>query len=224
MKIKRRVPILPILVTAWSSTSCADIAAPTRSDVYEWRGIVATGPSTADTLSFHWPRSRLPVKVWTEDTLDLPTHVHRGIEQWTAAFLYREFEAIQVSDSTAADVIVRAGSLAKSTASVIRRERSMAPECTGITNIELLPGGREIQVPIRVFVNARFDVSMPGVPECLALTVTHELGHAIGILEHSPVPTDIMYSDPVVPALSPRDQATVERAYHTEPTLTVGSR
>jgi predicted Zn-dependent protease len=57
------------------------------------------------------------------------------------------------------------------------------------------------------------------VDECLALTTTHELGHAIGILAHSSVETDIMYFDPVVSTLSTRDRATIELAYHLEPNL-----
>ena len=64
---------------------------------------------TADTLSFHWPQSRLPVRIWAEDTLNLPTHVQQGIHQWEAAFLYGEFRAVVVADSNAADVIVTSG-------------------------------------------------------------------------------------------------------------------
>ena len=83
-------------------------------------------------------------------------------------------------------------------------------------------GSREILPPIRVFVNPRFDPASPGVDECMALTTTHELGHAIGIFAHSPDEGDIMFSDPIVAELSARDRATAERAYHTEPTLTIG--
>ncbi|HEX5576446.1 MAG TPA: hypothetical protein VFX42_11270, partial [Gemmatimonadales bacterium] len=84
MKIPAGVPILCILV---AGLSCAEIASPTRSEAYEWRLIQATGPGTTDTLSFHWPRSRLPVKIWAEDTLNLPTYVQGGIDKWKAAFL-----------------------------------------------------------------------------------------------------------------------------------------
>jgi predicted Zn-dependent protease len=79
-------------------------------------------------------------------------------------------------------------------------------------------------LPVRVFINPRFDLAAPGMDECLALTTTHELGHAIGILTHSPDAADIMYFDPSVPTLSTRDRATIERAYHIQPTLTVGTR
>ena len=224
MKIRTALPILLTLIAGPVGLSCADIASPSRSEAYEWRRILPTGPGTAETLSFHWPRSSLPVKIWTEELLNLPFHVRNGVEQWEAAFLYGEFEAVSVSDSNAADVIVRAGTAVKGGFSVIRLARSLAPECEGGTDFDLPPDSQEIQLPIRVFINPRFDPAAPGVDECLALTTTHELGHAIGILTHSPDAADIMYFDPSVQTLSTRDRATIERVYHTQPTLTVGTR
>jgi hypothetical protein len=222
MKLRQNLPILPILIAVGVGISCGDVASPDRSEAYEWRLIQPTGPSSADTLSFHWPRSRLPVRIWTEDTLNLPVHVANGITQWKAAFLYDEFDAVSVSDSNAADVIVSAGSALKGGFSVSRL--ATAPECEGGTDFELPPDSREIQVPVRVYLNPRFDPSIPGVDECLSLTTTHELGHAIGIFAHSPVATDIMYGNPTVSVLSDRDRATVERAYHIQPSLSVAPR
>lgn len=224
MKRGPLVPILGILIGGMAGLSCADIASPSRSDAYEWRFIVAIGPGTADTMSFHWPRSRLPVKIWAQDTLNLPVHVENGIDRWKSAFLYGEFDAVRVADSNTADVIVRAESPAKVTASASRLRSGSAPECEGGTDIIPPLGSRQIQYPVRVFILPRFDPSLPGVDECLALTTTHELGHAIGIFTHSPVDTDIMFLDPVVSALSARDRATIERAYHYEPSLAVTTR
>jgi hypothetical protein len=224
MKLAPAVPILLVLASGWVSLSCADIAAPTRSQVYEWRLITTSGPGTTDTLSFHWPRSRLPVRIWAEETLDLPGHVQNGIQQWKSAFLYGEFDAVRVPDSNAADVIVTSQVALKDGFFGARLATSAAPECEGGTDILLPPGSRQIQLPIRVFVTPRFDPASPGVAECLALTTTHELGHAIGIFAHSPVATDIMHSDPTVSGLSARDRATVERAYHLDPNLTATAR
>jgi hypothetical protein len=224
MKPSQAVPILLVLLAgAGAGLSCADIAAPGRSDVYEWRFIGSSGPGTSDTLSFHWPRSRLPVRIWTEDTLGLPAHVAHGIDQWKAAFLYGEFDAIQVTDSNTADVIVMAESPAKLSPAGALDSR-LAPECEGGTDIVPPAGVQEIQYPVRVFLLPRFEPESPEVAECLALTATHELGHALGILAHSPVDTDIMFVDPVVPVLSRRDRATIERAYHVESNLTLPSR
>lgn len=224
MKLRRTVPILPILIALVAGISCADIASPSRGEAYEWRLIRPTGPVSSDTLSFHWPRSRLPVRVWTEDTLNLPVHVANGIAQWKAAFLYGEFDAVSVSDSNTADVIVSAGSALKGGFLITRLAAVAAPECEGGTDFELPPDSREIQAPVRVFINPRFDPASPGVDQCLALTTVHELGHAIGIFTHSPVTTDIMYGDPIVSVLSDRDRATVERAYHIQTNLSVSPR
>ena len=224
MKLLRNVPILLVLIAATGGLSCADIASPTRSDLYEWRRIVPTGPGSADTLSFHWPRSRLPVRIWAQDTLSMVADVRSGIDRWEAAFLYGEFEAVVVSDSNTADVVVRTGSAAKGGFSVVRLESALAPECDGGTDFELPAGSTQLTLPIRVFVNPRFDPASPGVAECMTLTTTHELGHAIGIFAHSPNTTDIMFGDPTVSSLSNRDRATAEVAYHIEPTLTPGPR
>jgi hypothetical protein len=223
MKLRLGVPIISILTAGLAGLSCAEIASPSRSEAYEWRLITATGPGTSDTLSFHWPRSRLPVRVYSEASLNLPVHVEHGLQIWEAAFLYGEFEAEVVADSNVADIVVRVGSPTKVGFS-IRLGRVAAPECEGGTGFDLPAGSSEIQAPVRVFVNPRFDPATPGVDECLSLTVTHELGHAIGIFAHSPDPADIMFSDPVVSELSVSDRATVERAYHLDPNLTVTPR
>jgi hypothetical protein len=224
MKVRAGLPILLLLAGAVAGLSCSDIVSPSRSQFYEWRRIVATGPATADTLSFHWPRTRLPVRVWVEDSLNLPAHVQNGIDQWKGVFLYREFDAVVVPDSSTADVVVRAGIAINGGFSITRLASALAPECEGGTDFDLPAGTREIQPPVRVFVNPRVDPSSPGVDECMALTTTHELGHAIGIFAHSTDAGDLMFSDPVVPQPSARDRVTAERAYHTEPTLTIGSR
>jgi hypothetical protein len=223
MKVSWYVPILLTLATAGAGLSCADIASPSRSQPYEWRRIVTTGPTTADTLSFQWPASRLPVRIWTQDTLNLPQHVDYGIAQWKGAFLYREFDAVQVTDSNAADVIVSVGVAVNGGFSVTSLP-SRAPECEGGTEIDLPAGSRQIQAPIRVFLDLRFAPSAPGVDDCLKLTTAHELGHALGIFNHSPDAGDLMYSDPVVAVLSVRDRDTAERAYHIMPNLTVSGR
>lgn len=220
----RFVRVLCLLAAGTTLLSCADIASPSRSEAYEWRRFVPNIAGSVDTLSFHWPRSSLPVKVWAEDTLNLLSHTRHGLDQWEAAFLYGEFAAILVSDSSTADVIVRNGLASKGDLNITRLQSHFAPECEGGTDVELSPDGHQIQLPIRVFVEPRFDPTLPGVDECMALTTTHELGHAIGIFAHSPATTDIMYSDPAVSSPSSPDRATAEVAYHTKSTLTLRPR
>jgi predicted Zn-dependent protease len=203
--------------------ACADIAEPSRGNAYEWRRIVTTATGV-DTLSFHWDASDLPVRFWVENSLNLPAHVQQGIEQWEAVFLYGEFSGTLVSDSSAADVIVRVGIAPKGGFSITRLARGMAPECQGATDVELSVTGNQILRPIRIYVDPRFAPGSPGIDECMALTTTHEIGHALGIFTHSPNPDDFMYADPVVSTISRRDRSTAELAYHTPPTLSIEPR
>jgi hypothetical protein len=163
------------------------------------------------------------VRFWVEDSLNLPAYVLSGIDQWEAVFLYGEFSGAVVSDSSTADVIVKTGIAPKGGFSITRLG-GMAPECQGATDVELSASGQEIVRPIRVYIDPRFAVGSPGLDECMALTTTHEIGHALGIFAHSPNPEDIMYGDPIVSALSRSDRSTAELAYHTEPTLGIAPR
>jgi hypothetical protein len=198
--------------------ACGDIAAPVRSDIYEWRLEAPSVPGPGlDTLAFHWDRRRQPVRVWVEDVHGLPGHVARAIEVWESAFLYGELAASLVSDSTGADIIVRGA--AGDQLRTLRLRAAAAPECMGATDLDVDVAARELRLPVRVFVEPLLLSDDAAVARCLALTSIHELGHAIGIFAHSDDPEDIMYSDPEVELPSERDQRTAEAAYHTPPTL-----
>ncbi len=199
---------------------CSDISAPLRDDLYEWRLFVpAAGGSGTDTLSFHWPRSALPVRVWVEDSAGLPAHFDRAITVWKSQFLYREFDAQRVSDSIGADIIVRAGTISGPQLSTMRLSSALRPECSGGTDVIFSDDNTEFLTPVRIFIAPLASSEDPGLAECLAITSIHELGHAIGIFRHSPNPADIMFSDPVVPLPSTADRETAEVLYHLPSTL-----
>lgn len=207
-------------LAALTALACGDIAAPVRDDLYEWRLEAPSIPGPGlDTLSFHWDKADLPVRVWVEDNDDLPRHIGRAIDTWEAAFLYREFQATLVSDSNTADVVVRAGSPDTPKLRAKRLHSALAPECAGATDLDIDVANRELRLPIRVFIDPRSLPDDPGIEPCLALTSIHEMGHALGIFAHSPDPEDIMYSDPEVDLPSDRDRRTVEAVYHTPSTL-----
>lgn len=197
------------------AAACSDIASPLRDDFYEWRLIVPKPSGTGvDSLTFHWPRERVPVRIWVENAANLPANVPKAIAAWRAAFLYGEFDATVVSDSSAADVVVRAGAAPGTQFSRVRVHSALAPECTGATDLDLSDDHTQLRLPIRVYIDPLFDPNTPNLDQCLALTTTHELGHALGIWRHSNLATDLMFADPVVPAPSKRDLATVELIYH----------
>jgi hypothetical protein len=199
---------------------CSDISAPLRDDLYEWRLFVpaAVGGGT-DTLSFHWPRSALPVRVWVEDTVGLPADFERAIGIWKSVFLYREFEAQRVSDSVGADVIVRGSGSPGSLLRATRLHSALRSECTGETDLDFGDDNTEFRTPVRIFLTPLAAPDDAGLRECLALTSIHELGHAIGIFRHSPNATDIMFANPVVDLPSALDRGTIEVLYHVPPTL-----
>jgi predicted Zn-dependent protease len=207
------------LAAVLAAIACSDIAAPVRSDLYEWRleAPAVPGPGL-DTLSFHWSRNETPVRIWVEDAFGLPDHMERAIDVWESAFLYGELDATLVSDSATADVIVRGGT-PEGKLQRLRLHSALRPECAGVTDLDIDVATHVLRLPVRVFVNPRSLPDDPGIEPCLALTSIHELGHAIGIFAHSDDPEDIMYVDPEVDLPSNRDISTAEAAYHTQANL-----
>jgi predicted Zn-dependent protease len=207
-----------VVLAGLTALGCGEIAAPVRGDLYEWRLVAPSIPGPGvDTLSFHWDRSDLPVKIWAQDVNNMPALVERAIQIWEAAFLYREFQATLVTDSTDADVIVLGGVPLSGLPSL--RLRASAPGCAGVTDLDIDVESSQLRLPIRVSVEPTTVPDDPAIEPCLALTTIHELGHALGIFAHSPDPDDIMFSNPQVELPSTRDRQTAEAAYHTPPSL-----
>ncbi len=148
-----------------AGAACGDIATPIRNDFYEWRLIVpAASGSGNDSLSFHWPKERLPVRIWVEDAASLPVNVPAAIAAWRRAFLYNEFDATIVGDSATADVIVRAGSAPGVQFSRTRLHSALALECAGATDLDISDDHSELQLPVRVFIDPRSEPNAPNLP------------------------------------------------------------
>jgi predicted Zn-dependent protease len=203
--------------------ACGDIASPLRSDLYEWRLFQPSATGT-DTISFHWPSDRLPVRVWVEDASDLPADITQAITTWRDQFLYREFDAVVVSDSSAADVVVRAGLPPGPKLSRLRLHSALAPQCSGETDVDISDDHQDLQLPIRIYVDPKSDPGAPGLAECVALTSMHEFGHSLGIFRHSLSATDLMFADPTVSAPSQRDRNTAQVLYHLPSTVQIVDR
>ncbi|MBA3257861.1 MAG: hypothetical protein H0T68_00145 [Gemmatimonadales bacterium] len=213
-------PHTTIAFAALAAVACGDIASPVRDDLYEWRLIVPAAVGT-DTVHFHWEQEDLPVRVWVagDEVEALPSLMQRAIDTWESVYLYREFQAELVSDSNTAHVIVRGVPAPSKAVRSVRLPSALAPECDGATDLDVSPDLRELTLPIRIFINPRATPDTPGLGDCLALTSIHELGHALGIFEHSPNQTDIMFADPQVDLPSRFDRGTAEALYHLPPTI-----
>jgi hypothetical protein len=202
------------------SIACGDIASPRRDDFYEWRLEVPSPTGTGmDTISFHWPADRLPVRIWVEPTDPLPADVARAITVWRGEFLYGEYDATVVSDSTTADVIVTSGIPPGPVLSVTRLLSALATQCAGATDVPVSDDHTLLRLPIRIYIHSLSTPGTPGLDDCLALTSVHEVGHSLGIFRHSPNPADLMYFDPTVTLPSERDRTTAEVLYHVPSTV-----
>lgn len=214
------------LCAALAAVACGDIGAPIRDDLYEWRLFIPFG-GAVDTVHFHWGQDDLPVRVWVaeDEIADLPALTQRALDAWEDVFLYGEFRGELVSDSNIAHVIVRGiPAPSKVVESGVRLSSALAPECGGATDLELSDDLGVLTLPIRVYLDRQAAPDAPGLAACLALTSIHELGHALGILSHSPNPTDIMYIDPQVELPSEFDRETAEALYHIPPTVRTEGR
>lgn len=203
--------LVPVVLLA---AACSTIASPALNDIYDYRGI-----QLGDTLAFHWPRELLPVRVWVAADSPIRQNLATAIDRWQNAFLYGEFRATLVADSTAADIIVR-----NDISDIIGGLNAMAPQCVGETDLAINPDLHTLQLPIHVFMYAVVSDIEPGIAACFSITMTHELGHAIGILAHSPHGDDVMFANPVFDGISDRDRQTAVTLYHQPATITLTGR
>ena len=211
--------------------SCNQIAIPIRPDGYGYTvvasdivfktdtidGVIYTaGDTITDTLDFKWPTSALPVKIWVEDTIGLPGHMAAAIALWKRVLVYGEFDAVLTGDSTHADVIVRdMVSPGYAPPSGVRRLSAATAACEGETDIHVSrPDHHHLWTPTRIYIVPKYALTDPATVPCLARVAAHELGHALGLFQHSPNATDLMFSQPSVDAPSDVDAATVEWLYH----------
>ena len=215
MSICYRALVLP---AALLLAACAELSPPDRPVPYESRLFVNydnNGTPAIDSLRFRWPSSSIPVRYWVEDSLGSPGHVTEAIATWKAAFLYGEWDAQVVDDSSSADVIVRLAQAPPKPSPSRLRFFSRAPECEGVTDIDTVATRRELRLPLRIYLNPRLP-NDPNLARCLGLTAVHEVGHTMGLFQHTTDPVDIMFTDPVATELSDRDISTIEALYHRE--------
>ena len=195
--------------------ACSDIVSPNRSQRYDWRLIVNydSGGIFTDTLSFHWPRKSLPVKIWAEDEDGLPGYVQQGINVWRNAFLYEEWDGVLVSDSSQADVIIRATQPPPALRGAAVRVHGMAESCEGATDVDTAGTRFQLKVPIRSYVFVAV-AGAPDLDDCLSRVTAHELGHTLGLFQHSTDSLDLMFTFPSRLFLTDRDLGAAYNAYH----------
>ena len=192
-----------LLLLAAALAACGDSAAPDRSDRYGYQIL-----NRSDTLAFHWNGAELPVRIWVENNANLPAQVQRAITVWKNV-LGGQYDAIEVNDSSTAKVIVHA--------QPINAAPSLIPigsvACQGLTQIDTVATEFQLSIPIRISIETLGDPASDSVQACVRRVTAHELGHSLGLFQHSPNPGDLMYSTPLVDAPSTRDDNTVNYLY-----------
>lgn len=207
-----------IVAAAVLLAACTDIISPPRVEYYEYRKFALDSEGEPKPLAFHWPRSELPIKVWIPQGDALRPALLRAMSIWENTFLYGEVRMELVSDESQADIVVRnevAGPKPENSMRLGRR----ADECRGETTFIADVNAGTLTLPFEIYVWSRVGPDGPGLDTCYELTVLHELGHALGIFEHSPLTDDLMYADPERNGLTARDRATAEAVYHLPATL-----
>jgi len=175
-------------------------------------------PQADTTLVFHWPADRMPVRFYADTTGALRENVLAGLTAWVNAYHCQEASFQLVQDSTTADVIVRQAPFLPPVGAAMTLDADSVGACVGRTDFQI-DTARALTGPFRAWVVPQATADPVALAGCFRMVTTHELGHAIGIFTHSPDPGDLMYSTPRRGTLSPDDRYTLQRLYHTTPTV-----
>jgi len=199
--------------------ACNDPAIPSRLGVNPFADTVIIAADTTVTL-FRWPATRLPVRFWADPRGNMRFLVERAVAVWQYQFLYGELRGVVVSDSTAADVLVR---WRDSVPPDVPPDTIPAPNsCGGITTFDYDSSGLALAGPVHISLTVLTGGSpaSPGqLQACMRRVSIHELGHSLGLLRHSLFDGDIMYGSPIADYPSVYDRRTVEMLYHSQPTV-----
>ena len=205
--------------------ACDSTTVPERlaSESYEYR------LSTPALRVLRWPVGST-VRVFVAADADpartalLQNALAHAIGAWNSAALYSEVELQQAAELASADAVL----LFSSTPPPV--DLSNCPRQGGVaittfcldpqnpTRLALLPalagGGGGVKFLVTI-------ASVVGDAEQVRRLVTHELGHVLGIAQHSPNATDLMYGNTLTTAFpSVADRATLQLLYHTRPDIT----
>jgi Matrixin len=199
------------LAVAAAVLACETATAPSRTLAFGFRLL---NPDSTPGPAFHWPRNRLPVRYWVDPAAgdSLRAYVVDGLSAWERQFLYGDFRAVLVADSAGADVRV---TIVNGVPPVAPRtdDPPLQNACAGTTSFDT--AGAAIATPFTIALIWNTSYPPSDVANCLARVVTHEIGHSLGIFQHSPSSADLMYAHPAVTSPMSGDQQTVQLLYGT---------
>jgi hypothetical protein len=222
MKVRATVATVALLL---GSTGCEAPTMPGHglSDVYDFR------LPTTPRLVLRWPQGttvRVYVAGGTGDRAALLAGaMERGARVWNEQALYGEYRIVRTDDLRQADAVLRWSDVAPPVDTQGCEPdvslRAVTTFCLGDATETprrlrpfplLAPHGGEasgVRMIVTIFATqAQLEQRLDGL-------VAHELGHVLGIGQHSVDARDLMHADPAGASLSRRDAASVRVMYHT---------
>ena len=215
---------LLLVSTAIGLAACESATVPERlpSEIYEYRlpapGFPVLRWPIGSTVRIYVAPDAEPTR-----TAALENGLQQAADVWRAALLYEEVQVEQTGDIGNADAVL----LFSSTAPPISftncpRQGGLAyttfcvdPQDPGRLAIFPIIGGATGHVKFAVTISNLVTDS-----EQIRRLVAHEVGHVLGIGQHSPRSSDLMYGNTLTTAVpSVSDRATLQLLYHTRPDI-----
>jgi hypothetical protein len=150
-----------------------------------------------DLIVCHWPVERMPLSVFVTPP-EIPEELQNEFDPRESESYVRAVEEALESWEDELEGLVRFRSVAEPDEAdlhfVLLGEVAPAPE-PDLQVLGLTPVARacrvRFEVPsVRIYIADRFGLLVPDQVQWIAL---HEIGHALGMRQHSPIPADLMY-------------------------------
>jgi len=185
--------------------------------------------ATPELRVMRWPVGKI-VNVFIVEHADaqrtraLQNALANAVAVWNSAVLFGEVQLRETRDVAEADALLNfsgtplpvsvsecppGGSAAYTTFCLTDDEQHLKPFP--------MPGNNAGRVKFIVTVRT----VDPLEPAAVTRLVAHEMGHVLGLSQHSPLSTDLMHElAAVAPRPTARDRATLQALYHTEAEIT----
>lgn len=221
-----RASAVAAVIAAVGVGSCETPSLPLEADPYDFRlRVPDRGP-----LTFHWSLgTEVPVYVPGPEPPERPTlsgALETAAERWNEAAILGEVRARETSDLGEALAVLRW----RDTEPVLTTPLGCVGPVIGVASTRgclndtgdgLVTWVRRDQGPSSIILVVEVGV-VPGMTaEFLDGVVTHELGHVLGVLDHSDDAEDIMWGGVLAsPELTQADRVTLRVLYQTPVDLT----
>jgi predicted Zn-dependent protease len=203
---------------------------PLPPALVEWREGEQSGDYFAavrPTVAGYLVWSRFPIKVYIEPLTDASGNdrsqwtepLTQAVQEWSLYLPLEITSSLEAADITIWHNTPPLQSASSSSISDATAQTGIQPEQlprvrSAETSYELFVD-RPLNAPATLSHHCRIQLSPSQTPNYIKAAARHELGHALGIWGHSPLPSDALYFSQVgnPPPISPRDISTLKRVY-----------